>query len=372
MAITGASGFLGQYLLHSLIHQPLSSASSASSLKSSEIQIHALYGGNMQGFPEAVQSMVDTVNNSSNNNCSNRKVRVQVHALDLTNTEDVVAWVTQYGPQLDVCIHSAALSVPRLCQANPEKAKALNVPSVFLQGLASQNVSIIALSTDQVYPGKTEDEAPYKEDDYTKELPPPVNMYGTTKLQLEDYLTKLSQSSTTSAAKASTTTTMVSLRSSILLGPRAPILGELAHDTFLHFCDSRQDQETTFYTDECRSVIAVDNVVDVILWFVVQILWNNDQQLLAGIYNMGGPDRVSRYDMARTVFEHFGYDLNKLIKKRKASLPLTEQQQQQQVQSPLDIAMDSTKLYKMVGDAVQFKGIEEIVRWTFRENSAKA
>jgi len=197
-------------------------------------------------------------------------------------------------------------------------------------------------------------------------------MYGTTKLQLEDYLTKLSQSSTTSAAKASTTTTMVSLRSSILLGPRAPILGELAHDTFLHFCDSRQDQETTFYTDECRSVIAVDNVVDVILWFVVQILWNNDQQLLAGIYNMGGPDRVSRYDMARTVFEHFGYDLNKLIKKRKASLPLTEQQQQQQVQSPLDIAMDSTKLYKMVGDAVQFKGIEEIVRWTFRENSAKA
>ena len=313
----------------------------------------------MKGFPEAVQAMVSKSSKSG--------VQVQVHTLDLTNADNVQAWIAHYAPQMDVCIHSAALSVPPLCQADPQTAQALNVPSVFLEGLAQHDVSIIALSTDQVYDGESNPKPYYSETSPVA----PLNTYGTTKVQLEECLGKLSQKYSNSKKQLTT----VALRSSIMLGPKAPILGDQAHATFLHFCAGRQDQETTFYTDECRSVIAVDNVVDVLRWFASAcLLQNGDDKnsppnanvVVGGVYNMGGPERVSRYDMAQAVFRHFGYDEEKLVAAEKASLP------SQEVKSPLDIAMDSSKLYLSVGNAVQFKGMKDIVSWTFADQGKQS
>ena len=347
IAITGSSGFLGQYLLHSFVHEPLDQTVSPGKT----IQIHALYGGHMKGFPEAVKALV-TAANTKNNNAN---IQVTVHALDLTNQNDVQAWMTTYAPQVDVCIHAAALSVPRLCEADPAQARALNVPSQFLEGLAHHGVHIVGLSTDQVYDGIPQKGQP---NHYSENHPvAPLNVYGTTKVELEECLQKLS----TNNNKIST----VALRSSIILGPKAPILGEQAHATFLHFCAGRQHQETTFYTDECRSVIAVDNVVDVLRWFALKacLLSDDDTTIVGGVYNMGGPERVSRMDMAQAVFRNFGYNEDKLVAAEKATMPL------QEVQSPLDIAMDSSKLYQLVGDAVKFKSVKDIVSWTFNNRN---
>eukprot|EP00544_Gedaniella_sp_CCMP2646_P009162 CAMPEP_0202502336 /NCGR_PEP_ID=MMETSP1361-20130828/38686_1 /ASSEMBLY_ACC=CAM_ASM_000849 /TAXON_ID=210615 /ORGANISM="Staurosira complex sp., Strain CCMP2646" /LENGTH=52 /DNA_ID=CAMNT_0049135329 /DNA_START=183 /DNA_END=338 /DNA_ORIENTATION=+ len=52
---------------------------------------------------------------------------------------------------------------------------------------------------------------------------------------------------------------------------------------------------------------------------------------------MGGKERVSRYNMAKSVFQRFDYDTQCLVAKEKASLPAFA------VASPLDISMDSTK-----------------------------
>ena len=40
-----------------------------------------------------------------------------------------------------------------MCQQDPDKATAMNVPKVFLDELCAQKCRIIALSTDQVYGG---------------------------------------------------------------------------------------------------------------------------------------------------------------------------------------------------------------------------
>ncbi|CAB9515640.1 adenosyltransferase 2 subunit beta [Seminavis robusta] len=268
IVLTGSSGFLGQHLLHSLIHEPLKGTANAA------LEIHALYGG-MEGFPEAVSSMM-----------SNSQVKVHVHQLDLTDSAKVQAWIDQYAAALDICVHSAALSVPRVCEKDPDKARALNVPTTFLEGLAKHNVRIIGLSTDQVYDGT---KGNYKED---VDSVNPLNVYGQTKVQLEELVVKLSSSN-------------VLLRSSIILGPKAPFLPEKAHGTFLHFCASRENQETTFFTDECRSVIATDTVVQIIRWFLQKIMLpatNETTKTTAGIFHMGGPDNVSRMDMAKAAF----------------------------------------------------------------------
>jgi len=329
IVLTGSSGFLGQYVLHSLVHYPLSILQQP---KPPGLVIHALYGGKVEEFPQAVQAMVQEASNN---------VQVQVHKVDLTNDTDVQTWLDQFGSKVDVCIHTAAISNPGACQADPEKARALNIPKTFLKGLAQHKVTVIGLSTDHVYDGTQKAGQAYKETDQVN----PINMYGQTKVELEEFLLNDNNSNNN-----------ILLRSSIISGPKAPILGEKAHATFLHFCQTQENQETTFYTDEIRSIVAVDNVVQVVRWFSSQLL---QEQKIGGVYNMGGPDRVSRYDMAQAVFEYFGYTQDKLIATEKSSMP------PQAVQSPLDIAMNSSKLYELTKDSINWKGVKDIVKWTF-------
>ncbi len=270
-------------------------------------------------------------------------VSVAAHQLDLTDAMSVETWLQQ-NP-VDLCIHTAALSVPRLCELDPERARQINVPVAFFNALAITHARIIALSTDQVYDGDP-NIAPYDESSPAE----PVNVYGKTKLDMEQYI--LSQFPPNRA---------VILRSSIILGPKAPLLPEQAHSTFLHFIQGRKEQDTTFFTDECRSVISVADVVNVLQWFIDPDQHNvettNHQ---TPIYNLGGPDRVSRYDMAVAVFDHLGYDKKHIQADRKASQP----RQPNEVTSPLDISMNSSKLVRAMA-ITKFQSLMEVVQFVF-------
>ena len=309
IVLTGASGFLGQHLLHFFLTCPA---------KDCNYHIYALYWS-AEGFPEAVQAVqpVDGVS-------------VEVESLDLSSEDDVKAWMEKHS-EIDVCIHTAALSSPRACQEKAERAMAINAPSTFLLSLLSKkNTAIIALSTDQVYDGSN---PPYVE----QVKPEPCNVYGHSKRRMEEMLQMID------------TDRVVLLRSSIILGPKAPISPEIAHTTFLHFIASRQDQDTEFYSDERRSVIAVSDVIATIQYFVD----SNE----SGVFNMGGPESISRFDMAKAVFEHLGYDTKHLIAKEKADLPPSD------VPSPLDITMDSSKLHSLFRRS--FLSLDDIVKATF-------
>jgi dTDP-4-dehydrorhamnose reductase len=314
IVLTGASGYLGQHILHRLVTNP-----PPGDLE--HVHIYALYGSK-EGFPEAVMQLDSTK-------------AITVESLDLSNAQAVTVW-TRDHPGMDVCIHTAALSSPRVCENEKEKARNLNVPHHFFQQLEAGNCRIIALSTDQVYEGTA---PPYVETDFAK----PVNVYGTTKLAMEDSL--------------STCTDAVVLRSSIILGPKAPLAP--AHDTFLHFCASREGKPTDFYTDECRSVIFVKDAVETVLWFAQASLGESAHDAIhrRRVYNMGGPVSVSRVDLARAVFDHLAYNDECIQAKEKAKLPAGP------VASPLDISMNSSRLTSLMNRS--FASLEEMIQATF-------
>ena len=298
----GASGYLGQHVLEALLHLATPS------------HIYAVFGKN-QAFADAVSQYTN----------------VTAVSVDLTDTDALNVWHAQHPP-MNFCIHAAAMSSPRVCQQDPSKAKALNVPVPLFERLRDQKCQIIALSTDQVYAGDTNQL--YVETDSAK----PVNVYGQTKLLMEQVLENITHGDA------------VVLRSSIILGPLAPFAS--AHDTFIHFCAGREGQSTDFYNDECRSVVWVEDVVSAILWFV-----DNSSRGRGGIYNMGGPRPLSRVDMARAVFQHFGFDSISIVSKQKAGLSPGP------VPSPLDISMDSSKLEDVIGR--KFAGMDTILASTF-------
>lgn len=297
--ITGASGFLGQHLVAKFMEQY------------EEIELYCLVNHS--------QNLIEALSEYENVKC---------WALDLTDEQKVGEWFRTSVPKLDVCVHTAAISNPRACENEPEKAHAVNVPEAFLRQLQKDDTYVVAMSTDQVYPGT---DPPYKETDAVR----PVNVYGQTKRNMELFLLE-------------NKIPCAILRSSIILGPQAPFID--AHDTFLHFCASRKNQETVFYTDERRSVVSVRDVVNVIQHCV--------NHRPCGVYNLGGASSISRYDMARAVFEHCDYDTSYLVAAEKKAMPSSSD-----VASPLDITIDCQKVHQLVGKA--FEPLEDMVKATF-------
>lgn len=350
--LTGASGYLGQHLLHKWMFQASDNDDDAEVQDFSffipndeQWEIFALYSS-MAGFEKLIEETVVSAAASQNSSHRRRRVNVQVivESMDVTQSSTVLRdWIVSHLP-LDVCIHTAAISNPGVCEEQPELAHAINVPKHFLQSLADHHVPVVALSTDQVFDGTK----PLRKSSegvslqfYTEtDTPNPLNAYGTSKVSMEEFLQLACPHS------------HVSLRSSIILGPLAPF-GK-AHSTFLHFCSSRQDQDTDFFTDECRTVVSIRNVLQVLHFFAQ----HPPNATTSGVYHMGGRDRVSRYDMARATFEHLGFDTQYLKPTLKAELPPGK------VQSPLDISMDSSKLAKLL-KVESWLGIHDIVRDTF-------
>ncbi|EXC16342.1 Putative AC transposase [Morus notabilis] len=174
--------------------------------------------------------------------------------------------------QPDIVVNCAALSVPRACEVDPPAAMSINVPSSLVKWLSSFGVNstlLIHLSTDQdcdrsgflsVYEGV---KSFYKEEDVAI----PVNVYGKSKIAAEKFISE-------------NCSNFAILRSSIIFGPQtiSPVPKSLP----------------------------------------------SDGKKLQLLLNVGGPDRVSRVQMAETVADLGGYNKS-LIKSVSASL---EPQQQ--------------------------------------------
>lgn len=311
--VTGTSGYLGQHFLQALVEKY--------HLKS-DISIFVTYGSSA-GFADSVLTSVKDISMS---------MSLNIDQLDLTNERYLQTYMQTNGP-FDLVFHLAAMASPKVCQQNEKKCKSLNVPVHFFEAL--QDTSVVSLSTDQVYCGQ---KSPYLESD----SPGPKNIYAQSKLEMESTLLN-----DTKRSKP-----VVCLRSSIILGPLAPY-GD-AHSTFLHFCQSRKGEETTFFTDEIRSVVSVKDVVNILLFFCDVIESRNE--FSSGVYNMGGQDSSSRLDMANAVAKHCSFSNESFIPALKAKL----EQQPNDVPSPLDITMNSTKLESLVG--WKFSGLDEIVK----------
>ncbi|KAI3756870.1 hypothetical protein L1987_56694 [Smallanthus sonchifolius] len=237
--------------------------------------------------------------------------------LDLQTGQGFDSISHKFG-QPDVVVNCAALSVPRACETNPTLAMSVNVPCTLVKWLSTfthTNTLLIHLSTDQVYQGT---KSFYKEDDQTL----PVNVYGNSKVAAEEYIFQ-------------NCSNFVILRSSIIFGPQT--ISPVSKSLPIQWMDGvlAKGQEAEFFHDEFRCPVFVKDVVN-----IIQILtdrWISDGKKSQLLLNVGGPNRLSRAQMAETVARVRGYNTS-LIK------PVSASSIDRGVKSPADISMDISKL----------------------------
>ncbi|CAN4125718.1 unnamed protein product [Withania somnifera] len=218
----------------------------------------------------------------------------------------------------DVVVNCAALSVPRACEVDSTAAMAINVPSVLVKWFSNFSNGItllIHLSTDQVYEGT---KSFYKEDDETL----PVNVYGRSKVAAEQFI-------------SANYSNFAILRSSIIYG--AQTVSPVPKSLPVQWMDSvlAKGEAMDFFHDEFRCPVYVKDLVTIV-WLLTN-RWISEGEPMQLLLNVGGPDRVSRVQMAEAVAHIRGYDLS-LIKSVSSSTV------HRGVKSPADISMDITRL----------------------------
>ncbi|KAK8963926.1 hypothetical protein KSP40_PGU012395 [Platanthera guangdongensis] len=265
--------------------------------------------------------------------------------------------------QPHVIINCAALSIPRACEVDPAAAMDINVPTSLIDWLSSfrdDSILLIHLSTDQgimiaeclekkslhsgdllrgadavdplgddslVYEGV---KSFYKEEDETA----PVNMYGKSKVAAEKFISE-------------NCSNFVILRCSIIYGPQtiSPVTKSLPIQWINSVLSCGKEVE--FFHDEFRCPVYVKDVVSVISTLTKK--WLSDGNQMKLVLNVGGPDRLSRAQMAEAVADYRGYDCS-LIK------PVSASSINRGVASPADISMDVSRLVRLLGiNPISFK-----------------
>jgi dTDP-4-dehydrorhamnose reductase len=232
-------------------------------------------------------------------------------------------------------VNCAAMSSPGACEKDPATALAVNAPRAlwraakqYSEALGERPPLWIQLSSDHVYEGTR---ALSTERDDCK----PVNAYGKTKVECERALCEEYGNRS------------VALRSSIITGPKPP-LRQVDRTLFLDFVASSfgKEQATSFYSDEFRNPISAFDVVRVIRELIFA-----EAPPPQRVYNMGGPDRVNRVDMANAVARHLAAgdaDKEALFKMKIQSASCISAQKARGVAAPPDISMDSSALARDV------------------------
>ena len=236
---------------------------------------------------------------------------------------------------LRLVVNCAGMSSPGACEKEPRLADAANAPSTLWTATAKATGANpplwIQLSTDHVYDGTRA----MSDESVT---PNPVNAYGRSKVRCEETLAREYPRS-------------VVLRSSIITGPKPPFV-DVERTLFLDFIREsfeNKSERTTFYDDEFRSPICVYDVCA-----AIRAAYESPPET-PKTYNMGGPDRVSRVDMAKGVAAYLANGdatLEATYVGKIARASCEEAARLRGVAAPPDISMDSSALYADVcGDA---------------------
>mmetsp|Transcript_50765 Transcript_50765/g.162509 ORF Transcript_50765/g.162509 Transcript_50765/m.162509 type:complete len:206 (-) Transcript_50765:106-723(-) len=179
---------------------------------------------------------------------------------------------------------------------------------------------LVHLSTDQVYDGSR---ANWAEGDECK----PVNVYGQSKVDAEKAIQHAWPNH-------------VILRSSIIFGPEPPV--PVARALFLQWMDGvlAKGEPMTFFEDEFRCPVYVEDIIGICKGLVA----GSPQEYPHGerVFNMGGPERLSRVDMARAVAAARGHS-------EAAIQPVPSASVNRGVASPPDISMDVARVQRVLG-----------------------
>ncbi|CAI9101742.1 OLC1v1039139C2 [Oldenlandia corymbosa var. corymbosa] len=293
--VVGGTGYLGQHLLHGFSENQEKCSLALAFTHHSAPPPQPL----LQAIPQALPFQVDL------------------------RTGDGFDSISEKFGQPDVVVNCAAMSVPRACEIDPTAAMSINVPSVLVNWISSfgnGKVLLIHLSTDQVYEGT---KSFYKEEDEVV----PVNVYGKSKVAAEQFISTCCSN-------------FAILRSSIIVGPQT--ISPVPKSLPIQWMDGvlTKGEPIEFFHDEYRCPVYVKDLVTIIQALTTR--WISEGKPMHLLLNVGGPDRVSRVQMAEAVAHVRGYKAA-LIK------PVSASSVDRGVKSPSDISMDTSKLIQTLG-----------------------
>ncbi len=198
--------------------------------------------------------------------------------LDLGNRRQVFDAMESLCP--DVVVHTASLGNLDYCERNPEEARRANVEATrwLLEGSRPFDALFVFVSSIYVFDGRN---PPYDEE----ACPNPLSHYARTKLEAEDLVRRISRRS-------------IIMRPTTLYGWHLP---------------SQRSNCVTWLLDQLRqgsSIRIVNDVFNNHLWVedASQALLAAVEKQALGLFHLGGPTELSRYELSLKIADVFGFD----------------------------------------------------------------
>jgi dTDP-4-dehydrorhamnose reductase len=243
--VTGANGFTGQHLIKTLVDK---------------------------GF-----EVIATSRNESRMPSYSNLTYYNIELTDVSNVENLFDLTRP-----EAVIHTAAMSKPDECAANPNLCTANNIEATRHLLEAATKVGtqhFVYLSTDFIFG----EGGPHAEEDD----PAPLNLYGASKLEAEQMVTASSIISTV-------------IRPVFMYGP----VWENLRPSFIQWVARKlkNGEPIKVVTDQARTPTYIGDLC----WGIRKII--NDQ--VPGVFHLAGKDIVSPYDMAVAVATHLNLPLD--------------------------------------------------------------
>ncbi len=232
--------------------------------------------------------------------------------LDLADPDGVDEVMDAYSPR--VVVHAAAMTDPDECERDPATARAVNLEGTarLAARAAGLNAKMVFISTDLVFDGARGN---YAETDEAA----PLSLYGQTKLRAESAVLEAHGA--------------VVIRSSLIYGWGSPASGTFFSGLYTRLSAGGNMR---LFTDQMRNPVLEHDLAE-----AVGLAIERD---LRGLYHVGGPQALSRFDFGSAACEVFGLD-------RRLIEPILMREFEYCARRPLDSTLDISRFASAAGFA---------------------
>jgi dTDP-4-dehydrorhamnose reductase len=296
LLITGASGFLGWNLCQ---------------VAQSDWEVHGTYNRHPVSIPVSIPDPPE----------------LNSHQIDLTDADLLETAIDRIAP--DAIIHLAAASSPNFCQAHPVESARINIETSRQLAKISAHLSIpfVFTSTDLVFDGT---KAPYTETDPVT----PINIYGEQKVTAEREVLAAYPQATI-------------CRMPLMFG-NVPPAGTSFIQPWLKALADRQNLQ--LFVDEFRTPVSATTAARGLLLALAKS---------PGILNLGGNERISRYEFGKLLAEVFELDSSLISPSSQKDLVMAAPR-------AADVSLDSSKAIELGYAPLSLRQELELVRLQVR------
>ena len=229
--------------------------------------------------------------------------------INLTEKDKLANCIAQYKPTH--IIHTGAITAVNEAFTNPELAKEINVNAtrIIAESRNPQDCRMVFTSTDMVFDGTS---PPYREDS----SPAPLSQYGNSKLMAEQSLNDMPNTLT--------------IRLPLMYGFAATSRST----TFANQIQClKEGKILNLFTDEFRTPIWLTDAAAALIALA--------QSDITGILHLGGPQRLSRFDVLTECARILGVQSTAFVEVSRLSIESSEPR-------PEDLSLDSSRFLELM------------------------